>query len=554
MFFIFRRNRFTVNENQLFKWQTHNSSVNPTVKFYAMKAKKTLLAALLALTSASALRAQVVQIGNLGASMTPDGTLFRTSAGQSLLQVPYGFGWSTLFESHLWVYYPQGGAGHGIMPLLTSTLGGPQKTFGPQFAPGAYTTPAAMQKYNRTWRVSQDSVDKHRAFWNTTSYTPAPEVAQFVGSGNPSLGEFPQLQPYANRAADNTYNWAQGDYPVLRGKRSVFALYSDRGVAKPDNNAPTALNIGVEMFEHPLASVRPAFGQTVFVSFTVTNTGTTPIDSLHVGLVADFDIGQADNDYLGTDTAGNFVYGMNYFENEPANGYGTAVPAMGVLALSHPLNRSLRYNPGMTSFSSLAMPVDFQQRVWMMQGRPNNLTVPQYYAPGDPLSKIGSLDDTLMINRLDRALVLTLPVQNLAAGATACFDFAYVVGVGTNRFNSLEVLREYCGEISNEYQTGAATCALETLLSTDEWSGLLAPKVHPNPSSGRVTWTWSNAPRADVTFRVHDLVGRPIWSETVQPNGTALEVDWSHLEPGSYWVGVREEGGHEHVQRVVLVR
>ena len=51
------------------------------------------------LLSQAILPAQVVPIGNLGVGITSDGSLFRSSSNQMLLEAPFSSGLTTIYES-----------------------------------------------------------------------------------------------------------------------------------------------------------------------------------------------------------------------------------------------------------------------------------------------------------------------------------------------------------------------------------------------------------------------------------------------------------------------
>lgn len=500
------------------------------------------------------LNAQIIQVGNLGAGITSDGSLFRSSNGMSLFEAPYGSGLSTIFESHLWVGYQKNGVKYGIMPLIPSTLLGPTKTYGPHYDSGAYSQAVSMSKYNRTWFVEQDSVQFHNNNFQASGYLPPKDISQYIGSGDTSKGEFPFLMPFVNRLNDQNYTWQSGDYPNISGKKSQFALYSDRDVVKLHSNSTSQLNVSVELFEHNLTNVSTPYNNSVFVTFKVTNVGNTNIDSLFVGLLADFDIGVANNDYVGTDTTGNFIYGMNYTVPEPSNSYGLATPAMAVLPLSHNLEKSMRYNPGITQPSAQSMPVTFGQQFNFMKGiGPDNSVLPQYYAPGDPLTKSGILDDTLVTNFIDRGMLITLPIQNLPASQTVCFDFAYVVATGTDRFNSLTLLRQFCQQLTSDYYNPAITCEIEKMHIGSEELKNIQVKISPNPTHGLVNVSFPEEVTGPFSMIIYDLMGKPLFDFETTNMEQPLQLNLSNLAKGTYLIEIKQGNLSSYFERLIIL-
>lgn len=489
-----------------------------------------------------ALNAQTTQIGNQLVGVSSNGSLFRSPSGQPLFEAPLWSGLTTIFESQFWVGYTQNGQKHGIMPLISSTGISNQSVYGPQCSNGAYTPFELIQKFNKTWTVYQDSVTSHKSSYQLPWYTPPSCVSSYLAVGDTSKGVHPYLLPFEAAEDDQNYLYQRGDVPVLSGKKSVFALYSDRNVIKGSSNQETSLNISVELYQSSAAATSDAHASTVFARFRVTNVGSVPIDSLLVGLVADFDIGVADNDYIGTDVARNFIYGMNYVSAEPANSYGPFTPAMGVLALGHDLQRTMRYNPGITLLSSQSMPTNIHQEFDYLKGiGPDGTVLPQYYAPGDPLTKTGALDDTLVVNFFDRAMILALPVQDLVPNETKCFDFAYVFAQGQNHKQSLELLRQYCDEIKADYDSvGSTYCSIAQFLGASNHE-LNQPKIYPNPVLDYLSVELGNQNLTGEQITITNQHGQTLFVVDVVQGESVQRIDVSELPTGVYFIEVKSK-------------
>jgi hypothetical protein len=486
--------------------------------------------------------AQTLQIGNAAVGSTSHGSLFRTPSGQSLYEAPINSGLTTIYESQFWVGYRQSGVKHAIMPLLTSPLIGAQTVYGPHTNLNAYSPVQLNGAFNKTWVVYSDSLDYHRANYLQNPYTPPKCVSEYVAVGDTAKGVHPFLLPFEAADDDGLYSWQRGDVPVIGGKKSLFALYSDRGVSKPAGNSETDLNVSVELYEHPLASVSDAHANSVFARFRVTNTGPTKIDSLLIGLVADFDIGSAEDDYVGTDVPRNMIFGMNYLNSEPLSGYGQSTPAMGVMSLGKSISRSVRYNPGITQASQHSMPTNVNQQFNYFNGiGPDGAALPQFYASGDPLAKTGMLDDTLVVNFLDRAMILFLPVDSLTSGSTSCFDFVYVFARSGNHKQSLQLLRDYCDEISANYLSNYQDCGIAQFVGLNEVEEPQNLSIYPNPTFETLNLVLEDFMNENVNIQMFNEIGQVVLQANFVSGDSLKKIDVSTLQSGLYVLEVKSK-------------
>ena len=76
-------------------------------------------------------------------------------------------------------------------------------------------------------------------------------------------------------------------------------------------------------------------------------------------------------------------------------------------------------------------------------------------------------------------------------------------------------------------------------------------KLYPNPTSDRITVSFSSETLQDVTFKLYDYTGREIQSQTAQNNGQVeTVVDLSQLSTGIYLLTIKD-GAHTVTKQVV---
>ena len=79
---------------------------------------------------------------------------------------------------------------------------------------------------------------------------------------------------------------------------------------------------------------------TVFFSYKIFNRSSHTYNDTYIGLFTDFDIGYANDDYVGCDVSRGAYYGYNSDSidgsGEPGS-YGDVIPAQGIVILGGPL-------------------------------------------------------------------------------------------------------------------------------------------------------------------------------------------------------------------------
>ncbi len=115
--------------------------------------------------------------------------------------------------------------------------------------------------------------------------------------------------------------------PLLIGDKTYWSVSNDLDITahtQPFNTPP----LGVELHQMLWGFDRAdAFGDMMFMKYTVINKGINTIDSVYLSFWADVDIGDANDDLVGSDTL--LSLGFNYNETGGDAVYGPKVPAIG---------------------------------------------------------------------------------------------------------------------------------------------------------------------------------------------------------------------------------
>jgi hypothetical protein len=253
----------------------------------------------------NSVRARVFNGGNLFFGNT-------TVAGDGYL-VPKHTGHSPIFAGDLWV----GGRVDGEHRAAGS------RYFNFQFAPGPLDAdgnpPEDCSQYDRIYRVSRGDVQRYYE----------------TGEATDDLRDWPVDLGAAVLDGDGVsgnYNLEGGDEPAISGEQMLWWVMNDVGTAELLNRTPVPVEVRASTFAIP--STVPALDQATLYRFEVTYRGTQPLDSAYVAFWKDIDLGDASDDYIGTDTTLDMSFAYNGDEVDAR--YGVP-PAVGTKLLRGPV-------------------------------------------------------------------------------------------------------------------------------------------------------------------------------------------------------------------------
>jgi hypothetical protein len=258
---------------------------------------------------------------------------------------------------------------------------------------------------------------------------------------------------------------AQGN-PALLGDQTLWTVYNDADPARHDAHPGGTTPLGIEVQQAIFAFDRiGARGNTVFMQFKILNKGGLTLDSCYVAGWCDPDLGGPTDDLVGCDPALNLGYCYNSTNADAV--YGSTPPAVGLCLLRGPIVPSLGdsasfgghvvpdyRNLGMTAFMRYINGTDPQSAVDSynyIRGRnqdgsamidPTTGEATTFYAPGDPVAGVGWRD----ANPADRRFTVATGPFNMAPGDSQEVVFAFIVGQGSNRLQSITNLRNYVTE------------------------------------------------------------------------------------------------------------
>lgn len=222
----------------------------------------------------------------------------------------------------------------------TDTLVNDQSTYNEQFdeLPGPYTTDALYDevleaKYNRPYHVSVQMIEDHidSVQSGSATYVPVFGIRNWPAHGNTGLGQATDLADFVDVNSNGTYEPLLGDYPSIYGNDCVFSIthYRDNG------NTDKAFEIHSYVYTQS-CDTNEMFDHVLMRKVKMISRG-AEMDSLFFGGHFDGDIGNYNDDYVGTNVGLGMVYNYNAdLLDEPNSGrpgYNDTLPAQGLMVL-----------------------------------------------------------------------------------------------------------------------------------------------------------------------------------------------------------------------------
>ena len=255
-----------------------------------------------------ALAEAYLDAGNVRARIFNNGGLF-WAGSPHVYEVPKGGSSNAIFTAGIWV----GGMINDSLRVAASRYGPWEFWAGPLDDAG--NPPADCKSYDKIWEIEtediQSFIDGQGASNNLKNWPWQLGAPVVDGDGNP----------------DN-YNLEGGDLPELFGDQRLWWVMNDRGnVHETSDNDP----IGLEVHASAHAFAHPGFvSNSTFYSYKLINKNSATFDKAFFGLFKDIELGNFNDDYVGSDSLLHLSYGYNADnEDEGGEGYGLAPPAIG---------------------------------------------------------------------------------------------------------------------------------------------------------------------------------------------------------------------------------
>lgn len=407
-------------------------------------------------------------------------------------------------------------------------------------------------KWGRIWKVNKADINLFLSLpTHTLENTPA-SILEWPAYGNPyakgaegvPLTVFSDMAPFVDVDEDGSYNPLMGDYPAIKGDQMLWNVYTD-GVDNHTESGGTPLKVTIRQSSYAY-DASGTLGNILFYEYDITNQSNTSYDSFRLAFLADMDLGDAFNDYVGFDSARRMGIVFNGTSTDPV--YGTEIPAAAIAILEAPGDA-----PGMPVPVSFAM----YNNDFSVTGSPETPADYNHYIRGrNKAGEYLNYDSTYQINWSvpggstyecdsatlpnDRRFLISTGDTTFAAGATHKYVFALVVAPNAGGCPAVDL-------------TGIADAVDTAITVHDAPTGIaMAPapasiKLYPNPATQEINFSMDQPLQRVAAI---NTLGQSIDLPYRQENGRIV-AHVSQLPAGVYTLSV---SGKNYRQNAVFVK
>ena len=504
----------------------------------------------------------------------PGATLFMTDSNTyNSYEVPKGLGVRSIFASNFWI----SGLDQGGNLLAAATMYSNNSGF--SYGPIAASYNAHYDStYKKVFKITQPEINYHIAHHNDAGYLPSLHIAQWPGNGNTANGEAAILAPFVDVNSNGIYEPLLGDYPDVCGDEAIFMMMND---SRPGVDTCAPMVVELHLLAYVNAGSAPV-SNTTFLKIKVFNRSGVDYHGVYFSNFADNDLGCANNDRVGCDTAGNYFYTYNGVLQGSSVDGGTACPTGEIGYGTQKVTQATVFlNQKMSSFgyfvngASTAMrdPTtcadyrNYQTAHWASGAhfayggngypRPSGGIVnTDYIFPGDPTdtaqwSELNTQIIGPMIAAGDRRCLGTVYLDSLHAGGTATIDMAYVTsfaGSTAPDLGELTVLRQDIQTLHQSYGQGTLCAASGIFTGIDQMVSESRIHLYPNPTSAIITIESDDLLES---LTVNDLQGRELIRRNIENSGK-VTVDLRSIIRGVYLVNVKDASGRISTQKILV--
>ncbi|GAB5537140.1 MAG: hypothetical protein Rubg2KO_33890 [Rubricoccaceae bacterium] len=498
-----------------------------------------------------------------------------TTSGDGYL-IPKQNGTSPIFAAGLWL----GGRVDGELRVAAARYG--SWDFWPGPLEDAADPPTDCSTHDRIYVVSRDDI---RRYYQTGELTD-------------DLRDWPhQLgAPVLDGDGDSTnYDLRAGDQPDLIGDTAAWWVMNDagndHGISGP--NGPLGVEVRAQAFVYGETGTpfSPALDQTTFIRYEIENRGDRLVDSMYATFYTDPDLGDAGDDFVGSDTLRNLLFVYNATNMDGT--YGVAPPAQGFQVLQGPVGLAngrdddfdgVVDEPGERLGATSIAPFNldpfagqdpsadehfdvYMRGTWGREpyraygnGYYTSGAPTRFFFTGDPVT--GQFWSEVNVDSMgtpnwagDRRAVISSGPFRLTPGASTTILYALPHAQGTSNLNSVSVLRGYASMLQALAENRFYRGRLVEASRLDSSFELALSQPRPNPSrQPEVLLTLPEETHVRAT--VYDALGRQLELVVDRrlPEGETVLTMPGGLAPGTYVLRVRVEPGGEEALSFTVVR
>ncbi len=409
------------------------------------------------------------------------------------------------------------------------------------------------------WKINKSEILTHISDFSKIGYTMPEAILKWPANGNVNLGNGLKLAPFVDVNHNTVYEPNLGDYPLIKGDQAVYVIMNDyKGVRTDRSNQPQnhyGKQFGMEI--HVMAyqfGTNDAINNTTFFNVKAFNRGNDNLHDVVFGVYTDFDLGNPQDDFIGSDSLRNMVFAYNGDAMDETNlqiGYGINPPAIGVKFLSENANGTFCFFGGNSAYP-YTDPFDAYQLNNYLHGKWANGSDLLYgglgngsYGSGATSSpakfmfsgqtKTGNWTEVTAGNspRDRRALIYDSP-KDFNRGQQICFDFAVIYSdAKVDPIKQVDSLAKVADFVQAFYDNQQDFCSAY-VLGIEEIKSQIEYSVFPNPTNNELTVELSQNRNLDnAIITLENSVGQTVKTQKVD-GGLTTKIDLSDVSNGIY--------------------
>ncbi len=467
--------------------------------------KFTLLASLLivVLSVKSQTFKSIIERNNVRAHVVSGGLLFNNLGnGKGGFAVPKGINSSsdslfTIYGSSLWL----GGVDAGGKQYVAAQT---YRQAGNDYGVGPVDLLSNQHDlYDKLWRITKADVDSQ-----IVNGTPTKNIDNwpsiYISTNGTKI-----LAPFFDNNANGMYDPVGGDYPLFPGDEALFFIYNDDTIHTESKGSPLFFDIKGFVYQYS-SSTHEFLNNTVFVDYYLSNKSNVTYTYVNAGVWTDFDIGQFNDDRIGSNPSKNMYYAYNASDSDTK--YGNTPPAMGVKVLNEALYSATIVS---SAFGSNAPSIDSQYFYLMNGVFPDGTVITdkghgyntggnptRFLYNGNPCTATGWTEESAGTPFGDRRMIGSVRFEDFKPNEERKFTVAYTWA----RANTGGAKSSLC-KLFNQTDSLQTWYDAQPPLSVTPVNNIQA-KVYPNPASQNVTVEVTY--NTELHIELYDVAGRQI--------------------------------------------
>ncbi len=500
---------------------------------------------------------ETLEVNNLKIALRSNGDMHRNAALTSALsEMPNGSGLTCVFAQSLWL----GGWHDTSIRVAANTYNQNGNDFHPGPIANSYTS-NYDSTYDRVWKITRNEIELHMANYTTNGYIVPDVIASWPANGDVANGEAQNLAPYKDLNNNNIYEPELGDHPVIRGDAALFIIYNE---SRTIHTSSFGEKIGAEIHLMLYAysnSGEESNDNVVFSHYEIYNRSqSNNFPLFYVSTWLDFDIGEGFDDYIGTNTNYNLIYGYNGDSNDLH--YGMHPPVYGHMLLNETLDKSMFYHNTISLYDGNPVAsgsyLNYMQSIWgdaSFLKNPIDSSVSDFAFPG-------ASDTTLYANwseitegnmPSDRRMLGSKEIENFESGDVICLDYASIFARDTTlssqeQLNQLFTLAE---SVQDFYDNQYDNCNDLSDLSTVEININNQDLISIHQTNNLITLSLTKPLNSDLHINMVDALGRSVSRQVLKQGEMTFNFNISNTNKGVYFIQCRNKEVNNNVKTII---